>query len=210
MFGSCGSFPSSGTLEGNAETPSVFLLLNKGRGHQNVSQRSAKHHGEKSRVSGQFTAMVNVRLRQILPLKQWQKVLPQTKQKLEIPIEGIHSQMSQKDPLIFACWTIFEHTTYQKQLRSKCDDYMGNVFTARTFSPRFRFSSEILHRCLKNATSETARGLQDRHTLPDSTCRLKMPLTSPARCTGDHSPSKRNKCRMSYAMYSIFPWQQTS
>lgn len=34
---------------------------------------------------------------------------------------------------------------------------------------------------------------------------IEMPLTSPMWHIIAHSPSKRNKCRMSYAMYSIYP-----
>lgn len=69
------------------ERCSVFLLLNKGRGYQNVSQSSANHYGDKSRVFGEVKLIFNVILRSRLPLKQPQNASSIYKtDKLEIPI----------------------------------------------------------------------------------------------------------------------------
>lgn len=128
----------------------VFFLLNKGRGPRNVSQSFRNALLLRNRVFlDDSRSSLTSKFMSLYPANNCEKK-PQIHKtdKLEIPISVIRSQISQKDPLIFTdrLWAqrISKTAVIKVQrLYGKC------VFPTRTFSPRFRFSSQILRRCLE-------------------------------------------------------------
>lgn len=173
------------------ERCSVFLLLNKGRGYQNVSQSSANHYSDKSRVFGEVTLIFNVILRSRLPLKQPQNASQYTKQtNWKFPFNWSTVRCPRR-----ILWSLHVGPSLSApHMKNSCDQSTMIIWEMCLLQGHFHLglgffwnSSQMSKKC---HSFETVRGLTDWHALSVSTCRLKMPLTSHARCTGDHSPSK--------------------
>lgn len=166
-----------------------FLLLNEGRGRRNVSLSFRNRYAEKN--EGLRTNRVHLSGQNLYPFTAKRipkKSFPIHKtDKLEIPISLIPGQISQKEPLI--------STDRLSAHENSCDQSATDV--------RKLFTAGLFH-LGEVAVSRVSRP----NTHSDSTCRLKNAFKDPARCTP--ITQKRNKCRMSYAMYRILPRTQTS
>lgn len=161
----------------------VFFLLNKGRGPRNVSQsfRNALLLRNQVFLDDSRSSLMS-KFMSFYPANNWEKNLKYTKKtNWKFPFQWFPVRSPRR--ILWSSQTVFEHSAYRKQLWSKPDDYTGNVFFPRGhshlglgFLPKF-FADVWKKKC-------HISGMRSVHTPThsDSTCRLKLPLTSAARC----------------------------